>query len=194
MVDISAVCVYCGSRDQVDQAYRDAARDLGRHLAESAVALVYGGGRVGLMGRCADAALAAGGTVIGIIPEALMKIEVDHRDLTELIVTPDMHSRKRCMIDRADAFVLLPGGLGSLDEIIEVITWRQLGLHDKPIIVINIAGYWDPLLALIEHIIAQGFANSSARGLYCVVASAAEVIPAIEAAPRQMFTAHAKLR
>ena len=194
MVDISAVCVYCGSRDQVDQAYRDAARDLGQHLAESAVALVYGGGRVGLMGRCADAALAAGGTVIGIIPEALMKIEVDHRDLTELIVTPDMHSRKRCMIDGADAFVLLPGGLGSLDEIIEVITWRQLSLHDKPIIVVNIAGYWDPLLALIEHTIAQGFANSSARGLYCVVASAAEVIPAIEAAPRQKYTPHTKLR
>jgi len=193
MADLSAVCVYCGSRDQVDQAYRDAAGDLGRRLAENAVALVYGGGRVGLMGRCADAALSAGGQVIGIIPEALMKIEVDHRDLTELIVTPDMHSRKRCMFDRADAFVLLPGGLGSLDEIIEVITWRQLGFHDKPIILVNVAGYWDPLLALIEHTITAGFANSAARGLYSVVTSIADVIPAIEAAPRQKITADSKL-
>jgi len=145
------------------------------------------------MGRCADAALAAGGQVIGVIPEALMKIEVDHRDLTELIVTPDMHSRKRCMFDRADAFVLLPGGLGSLDEIIEVITWRQLGFHDKPIILVNIAGYWDPLLGLIEHTIAAGFANAAARSLYSAVASVADVLPAIAAAPRQTITADSKL-
>lgn len=144
--------------------------------------LVFGGGRVGLMGILADAALAAGGSVTGVIPAHLEKREVQHRELTELLVVGSMHERKHRMFELADAFAVLPGGLGTLDETIEIVTWRQLGLHDKPLVLVNNAGYWKPLLDLIDHAIASGFARPATKRLFTVVESVEEVFAAIEAA------------
>jgi uncharacterized protein (TIGR00730 family) len=149
--------VYCGSNGAVDERYRAAAVELGRGLAAAGVELVYGGGRNGLMGLLADAVLAGGGRVTGIIPAHLEHREVAHRGLDELLVVADMHQRKRVMAERADAFAALPGGVGTLDETVEILSWRQLGLHEKPIFVVDIAGYWQPLAALFEHIVTAGF-------------------------------------
>src|SRR5207249_47919 len=151
MATVQRLCVYCGSSDRVDEVYRQAAVELGHALARHGVELVYGGGRVGLMGLCADAALAAGGRVTGIIPRHLHDFEIGHHGLTELHVVESMHERKRMMFELADAVAVLPGGLGTLDETFEVITWRQLRLHDKPIVVVDIAGYWQPFQDLVEH-------------------------------------------
>ncbi len=154
--------------------------------------MIYGGGHIGLMGICADAALDAGGEVIGVIPVHLHDIEVGHRGLTELHVTPDMHTRKFKMFELSDAFAVLPGGLGTLDEAFEIITWRQLGLHGKPIVVVNIAGYWSPLLAMIDHIVATGFAASDNRELFTTVDSVAAVVPTLRAAPEVTMDARSK--
>jgi uncharacterized protein (TIGR00730 family) len=170
MPEIHAVAVFCGSRAGNDPAYRSAAQMLGHGLAEAGIRLVYGGGRIGLMGVMADAALAAGGTVIGVIPEFLTRREVAHPAVTEMIVTHSMHSRKQHMFEAADAFISLPGGLGTLDETIEIITWRQLGLHAKPILICDVAGSAAAFLATIEAAIAADFAHSGARELYEVVA------------------------
>jgi uncharacterized protein (TIGR00730 family) len=183
MTALSSLCVYCGSSDQVDPAHRLAAASLGRLLARDGVALVYGGGRIGLMGICADAALAAGGRVIGIIPEHLNSVEVGHKGVSELHVVPSMHIRKQMMFELADAFAVLPGGIGTLDETFEIITWRYLGLHDKPIILINNKGYWQPFLAMIDHVIASGFAKPAIRMLYQVVDRVEDVLPTIAQAP-----------
>src|SRR5690242_13485789 len=154
MGDIRRLCVYCGSSGMVDERYRAAASELGTRLAAAGIELVYGGGRVGLMGLLADAALAAGGRVTGVIPRHLHDREVAHAGLSELIVVGSMHERKRRMFDIADGFAALPGGLGTLDETIEIVTWRQLALHDKPVVIVDVAGYWAPLRALVEHAIA----------------------------------------
>jgi len=156
----STLCVYCASASDVAQPYKDAAVELGRTAAEQGIDLVYGGGRVGLMGLLADAALAAGGRVTGIIPGHIVEMEVAHQTLTELIVVGTMHERKKMMFDRSDAFVVLPGGMGTLDEMLEILTWKQLGLHDKPVILANIGGYWDRLLAVIDHGVDEGFIRS----------------------------------
>jgi hypothetical protein len=155
---IRRLCVYCGSSPGADPRYRDAARALGAGLAASGIELVYGGGRNGLMGLVADAALAGGGAVVGVIPRHLQSRELAHLGLTELVVVDSMHGRKAAMAERADAFAVLPGGIGTLDETIEILSWRQLGLHDKPVFVIDIAGYWAPLAELFEHIVAKEFA------------------------------------
>lgn len=168
---ISSVCVFCGSRNGRDPAYRNGMEALARALAKAGLTLVYGGGDIGLMGAGADAAVAAGGTVRGIIPERLLEREVGHRGISELVVTRTMFDRKAQMIAESDAFVIMPGGLGTLDEIFEVLTLRQLGYHDKPIIVVDLAGYWQPLLAMIERVVDQGFADASIRDLYCTVDS-----------------------
>ena len=178
MNDIKSVCVYCGSSGQVDPRYRDAATRLGRRLAEHGIGMVYGGGRIGLMGLLADAALASGARVIGVIPIALHDREVAHRGLSELIVVPDMQERKRRMFELADAVAVLPGGLGTLDEAFEAITLRQLGMSRAPVALVNIDGYWDPLIALIERTIEQGFTRAETRKLYRIVAAAEKVIPA----------------
>src|SRR5690348_12804401 len=170
---ITAVAVYCGSRTGDDPAYRIAAQALGEGLARAQIRLVYGGGGIGLMGVLADAVLAAGGEVTGIIPEFLTRREVAHGGNTELVVTDSMHSRKRRMFELADAFVSLPGGLGTLDETIEIITWRQLGLHNKPVLLCNVAGSAAPLLAAIEAAVEHGFADPSVREL-CEVAEGVE--------------------
>ncbi len=161
------LCVYCGSRLGTDPRYADAARELGRALGASGGELVYGGGRVGLMGVVADAVLSAGGRVIGVIPEALMAREVGHQGLSELFVVPDMHQRKRRMAEGASAFVALPGGIGTLEELFEVWTWRHLGYHDQPIGLLNVAGYFDPLLAFVRQMVAHDFlASEESRTLH----------------------------
>jgi len=165
-----SVCVYCGSRFGSDPAYKQAAADLGRTLARQNWRLVYGAGDVGLMGEVANATQGAGGATFGVIPVHLLKWEVGKRDLTSFVITENMHERKKVMYMNSDAIVVLPGGAGSLDELFEVLTWRQLGLHDKPIYLLDINGYWQPLVALLEHVITQGFAEESLREYLQVVA------------------------
>jgi len=152
-----SVCVFCGSRHGVRPAYAAAAQALGRAIGSRGWQLVYGGGRVGLMGELADATLAAGGRVVGVIPESLRKLEVGHPGLHELHVVPTMHLRKQMMAERADIFVALPGGIGTLEELYEVWTWRQLGYHDQPIGLVNTEGYYDALLLFMAHVVAEGF-------------------------------------
>ena len=152
-----SVCVYCGSRPGRQPAYAEAARTLGQAVAARGWRLVYGGGKVGLMGIVADAVLAAGGEAVGVIPDSLMRREVGHPGLTELHVVPTMHLRKQMMAERADLFIALPGGIGTLEELYEVWTWRQLGYHDKPIGLLDSAGYYASLLAFMRHSVAEGF-------------------------------------
>lgn len=156
-----AVCVYCGSRFGDDPCFEAAARELGRLIGRDGGQLVYGGGRVGLMGTVADATLAAGGSVVGVIPDALMKREVGHRGLTELHVVQTMHERKQLMAERADAFIALPGGIGTLEELYEVWSWQQLGYHDKPVALLNVAGYYDALLAFMAESHRRGFVSNA---------------------------------
>lgn len=152
-----SLCVYCGSRHGAQAAYTDAARALGQAIGNRGWQLVYGGGKVGLMGEVADATLAAGGRVVGVIPESLKRLEVGHLGLDELHVVPTMHVRKQMMAERADAFIALPGGIGTLEELYEVWTWRQLGYHDQPIGLLNVAGYYDALLRFMRHSVDEGF-------------------------------------
>lgn len=177
---ISGVCVYCGSSENVDQAYKDAAEALGRGLAHGHMRVVFGGGNVGLMGIVASSALAAGGEVHGIIPHHIADKERAHNTLTKLDKVDTMHERKQIMVDNSDAFVILPGGLGTMDEFFEIITWHQLGLHKKPIIIANIEGYWQPLVDLIDHLIAKGFAPESDREHIRVVNTVDEVLAVLQ--------------
>jgi len=183
MSTITSLCVYCGSRLGDDRAFRDSAERFGSILAEAGIRLVYGGGAIGIMGVIADAVLASGGRVTGIIPRHLQDIEVGHAGVDELIVVPNMHERKRRMSELADGFVILPGGLGTLDEMFEAITWKQLGLHDKPIVIADIGGYWSPLRSLLEAIIDRGFASGRSRQLYAIVDDVDGVLPALAATP-----------
>ncbi|WP_425259760.1 TIGR00730 family Rossman fold protein [Rubrivivax sp. RP6-9] len=156
-----SVCVYCGSRHGALPAYAEAARALGTAIGARGWQLVYGGGKVGLMGEVADAVLAAGGRVVGVIPETLMQREVGHKGLSELHVVPTMHLRKQMMAERAHAFVALPGGIGTLEELYEVWTWRQLGYHDSPIGLLNTGGFYDGLLQFMQHTVDQGFLSEA---------------------------------
>ncbi len=164
-----SVCVYCGSRAGNRPDYQAAAEATGEILARRGWRLVYGAGDVGLMGTVARTAQAGGGATFGVIPTHLLEREVGKHDLTALVVTETMHERKKAMFMNADAVLVLPGGAGSLDELFEVLTWRQIGLHDKPILLLNIAGYWTPLLDLVDRIIAEGFAEPSLRAFLTVV-------------------------
>ncbi len=155
-----SVTVYCGARHGAQAAYTTAARALGQAIGERGWQLVYGGGKVGLMGEVADAALAAGGRVVGVIPETLKQMEVGHEGLHELHVVPTMHVRKQMMAERADVFIALPGGIGTLEELYEVWTWRQLKYHDQPIGLLNVAGYYDDLLRFMAHSVAEGFLSA----------------------------------
>jgi len=183
MTHVSSLCVYCGSRTGTDPAYRQAAEQLGRLMAQHRIRLVYGGGRIGLMGVLADAVLAGGGSVVGIIPHHLEAREVGHHGVGELRVVDSMHSRKNEMFALADAFAVLPGGLGTLDETFEILTWRQLELHDKPIVLVNIAGYWDPFLKLLERIDNTGFMAPECWRLFVVVERPEDVIATIRRLP-----------
>ncbi len=175
-----SVCVYCGSREGRLAAYGEAADRLGRGLAERGWRLVYGAGDIGLMGRVARAAQAAGGDTFGVIPVHLLEHEVGKRDLSHFIVTENMHERKKVMFMNSDAIVVLPGGAGSLDEFFEVLTWRQIGLHEKPIFLLDTAGYWGPLIQVIDHVIAGGFADASLRGFVQVFEDPGPLIAALE--------------
>jgi uncharacterized protein (TIGR00730 family) len=168
--------VFCGSSSRVAPAHRDAAAALGREIGVRGLRLVYGGGKIGLMGILADAALGAGGEVVGVIPSFLFDLEVAHGGLTELRVVDTMHERKRVMADLADGFVVLSGGFGTLEEAIEVVTWRQLGLHEKPVVFLDVAGFWRPLVAMVEHMIAEGFAHPEHARLLSVAHSVDEAL------------------
>jgi uncharacterized protein (TIGR00730 family) len=183
MARITSLCVYCGSSDRGDDRHRAWAAELGREAAGRAIRIVFGGGRVGLMGVVADAALAARGEAVGVIPEHLQAREVGHDGLTRLEVVDSMHTRKARMCALADAFCILPGGLGTLDETFEILTWKQLRLHDKPIVLLNQAGYWAPFLALVQHQVAHGYVRREHAELFTVADTVAGVFQAIAAAP-----------
>ena len=159
------ICVFCGSNLGIDTVYRAAAVNLGRLLAKREVELVYGGGNIGLMGVLADTVLAAGGRVIGVIPESLMAREVGHAGLTEMHIVKSMHERKSLMSDLSDGFIAMPGGFGTFEEFCEVVTWSQLGIQSKPCGLLNIAGYYDSLLSLFDHAVSQGFLRAENRRL-----------------------------
>jgi uncharacterized protein (TIGR00730 family) len=178
----AAVCVFCGARDGHDPAFLAAAEDTGRMLAMNGWELVYGAGDVGLMGAVARAAQGAGGRTLGVIPEHLVAREGARRDLTRHVVTETMHERKKVMFMNSHAIVVLPGGAGSLDEVFEVLTWRQLGLHDKPIFLLNTNDYWAPLIHLVEHVIAHGFAEPGLRDMIRAVADPQALGTALRAA------------
>jgi hypothetical protein len=192
MPDIQSLCVYCGSSQPKNPQHHEAAVRLGKILAENQIDLVYGGARVGLMGLVADAALAHQGRVIGIIPEHLQKYEVGHSGVTKLHIVENMHVRKMMMFDHSDAFAVLPGGYGTLDEMFEMLTWRQLKMHDKPLLLVDIDNYWAPLRGLIDHIISEGYARPETLGLMAIVNSADEVLPAIQAMPAPHYKAETK--
>jgi len=176
-----SVCVYCGSRAGGRPGYTRAAEEVGTTLARHGWRLVYGAGDVGLMGTVARAAQTAGGETFGVIPAHLVAREVGKTDLTQYVVTETMHERKKVMFMNADVIVVLPGGAGSLDELFEAITWRQLGLHEKPIFLLNTEGYWDPLMHLVAHVIDQGFADASLADFVSVKATPAELSEALRA-------------
>lgn len=177
---MKAICVYCGSSSGFHPVYAQTARALGRALVDANLALVYGGGKVGLMRELADEALAHGGRAIGVIPRLLMEKEVGHDGLTELHVVADMHQRKKMMADLADAFVALPGGIGTLEELFEVYTWAQLGYHHKPVALLNVRGFYDPLLTMLRHTVDEGFLRTSHRDLLMVETSPAALIARLQ--------------
>lgn len=181
MTAVRSVCVFCGSSPGADPAYMAAAREFGTILGKSGIRLVFGGGMVGLMGAVAESCLAAGGLVTGIIPEILKRVEIAYGGLSELIVVPDMHTRKRMMFDRSDAFCVLPGGLGTLDEIFEILTWRGLGLHERPVAFCDIAGYWQPMVDMVNAMARDGFVRPGALDHFGVVSTAADVLPFLNA-------------
>ena len=182
VVHLASVCVFCGSSTPPDPRYRAAAAELGRVVASRGIDLVYGGGGVGLMGEIADAALAAGGRVIGVIPAGLFAVEHGHTGLTALHEVASMHERKQLMYDLSDGFVALPGGLGTLDELAEVSTWAQLGLHAKPVILLDVDGFWDPLVAQLDRMVAVGLLKPSSRELIQRVANAKDAIAMLASA------------
>ncbi|MEM7070381.1 MAG: TIGR00730 family Rossman fold protein [Pseudomonadota bacterium] len=163
---IASICVYCGASTGTDDQYLNFVKSTGIFLADHHIRLIYGGGGIGLMGTLANATLSAGGQAIGIIPHFLKNVEITPPHLTELIVTDTMHERKKIMTSLADGFIILPGGLGTLDEFFEILTWRQLGLHNKPIVVMNINGFWDSLKDLISHLIDTDFVKAEAKDFY----------------------------
>jgi uncharacterized protein (TIGR00730 family) len=175
------ICVYCGSNSGTNPAYTEAARTLGRGMAKAGVGLVYGGGGLGLMGELARTVLASGGRVTGIIPAFLSKKERMLREAHEMIVVDDMHQRKKLMFDKSDAFVALPGGIGTLEELVEQLTWAQLGRHTKPVVLVNVEGFWEPLLDLLAHMRSQEFIRQTMEVRYTTVSRAEDVLDAVRA-------------
>lgn len=182
MNKIKTVCVYCGSGAGTNPRFIESARALGKTLAENGIRLVYGGGSVGMMGAVASGALDHGGSVTGIIPTFLTKRENALKQVQEMIVTPDMHERKRLMFEHSDAFVALPGGIGTLEELVEQLTWQQLGRHSKPVLLANIDGFWEPLLALIAHMRATQFIRPTLSIDILKAERVEDILPRLEAA------------
>jgi uncharacterized protein (TIGR00730 family) len=185
-VSNKTVCVYCGSASRVAEKYKSGVQDVGTLLAEKNINLVYGGVRSGLMGILADATLAGGGNVTGIIPHSVKEHDLQHHGLSELIIVDTLHTRKQMMFERSDAILILPGGLGTLDETFEIMTWKQLGIHNKHIIVYNMHGFWQPLFGMIDSLIAHNFAPIEHRSLYNVVNNLSELLTMLEK-PRDAF-------
>lgn len=183
MSTIRSLCIYCASSSRGPESHKAAARQLGRLLAENGIRLVFGGGRVGLMGIVADAALAAGGEVVGVIPAFLRDLELAHDGCDEMVVTDSMHSRKQKMAELSDAFAILPGGLGTLDEAFEIITWKQLRLHDKPIVVVNLDDYWRPLQHLVDQITRNSYMHPTDAPLFRMVDRVEDILPILREAP-----------
>jgi uncharacterized protein (TIGR00730 family) len=175
-MSVRSLCVFCGSSFGHDKKWSAAARRLGAGLAKAGITLVYGGSRSGLMGAVAEAALDAGGRVEGVIPRFFLPNEDPFAEVSELTVVEDMHTRKKLMFDKADAFCVLPGGLGTLDETFEILTWKQIALHDKPVLMLNMDGYWTPWLDLVDKIVAEGFAKPGVTGFYEVIDTVDEVL------------------
>lgn len=180
---ITSICVFCGSAPGVYEEHLRAATALGALLAKRGIQLVYGGARVGLMGAVADAVLAGGGRVVGVMPRGLERHEVAHTGLTELLWTADLHERKRLMAERADAFIVLPGGFGTLEEALEVISWKQMRMLDKPIVLLDTRGFFQPLAALADTVVQHGFAYARADALFTLVPQVEELLPALGIAP-----------
>lgn len=183
MTSIRSLAVFCGSRVGANPMYAAAGRALGQGLGQAGIRLVFGGGRIGIMGVVADAVLKAGGTVLGVIPEFLTQLEVAHAGVTEMVITETMHTRKLRLYEESDAFLIMPGGLGTFDEAFEIITWRQLRLHDKPIILCNVAGWAEPLVATIDHAIKEGFADPTCRALFEVIDDVPAVLKRLKTLP-----------
>lgn len=179
---LPSICVFCGARNGINPVHAAAAKAMGAAIASEGWRLVYGAGDVGLMGEVARSAQVAGAPTMGVIPTHLLSAERAKQDVTQLVITEDMHERKKVMFMNSDAIVVLPGGAGSLDEFFEVLTWAQLGLHAKPIFLLDSAGYWQPLIALVDHIVAQGFADTSVRSHFTVMADVASLTDALRAA------------
>ena len=183
MAHIKSLCVYCGSRTGRNNHFKKIAKSFGEILAKSKIRLVYGGGNVGLMGVIANTVMKNGGQVTGIIPHHLDEEEGGWKEATDFFVVDNMHDRKRMMFDHSDAFVALPGSIGTLDETIEVITWKQLGLHNKPIIIVNMDNYWQPLITLIDNFIQEEFTSPETLDLFHVVDTVEDVIPLLKSLP-----------
>ena len=184
MAKISSICVYCGSRHGAQPGYSNTARRLGQEIARRGMRLVYGGGQVGLMGVVADAALAEGGEVVGVIPKNLENREVGHHGLSKLHVVGSMHERKQMMFELSDGFIALPGGIGTLDETFEILTWRQLRVHDKPLVILDDCGFWRPLQDMLDAIVQGGFADQYISDYFSLVSNVDGVFDALSAAPQ----------
>lgn len=180
MSEIKAVCVFCGASNAVPGTFLDVGKTFGGMLVENSIKLVYGGGDCGIMGAVANAVLREKGYVTGVFPRSLKDLESEHASLSEIIMVESMHERKRIMFERSDAIVVLPGGFGTMDEMFEIITWRQLRFHQKPIVILNHQGYWNPLIRLMDSIIDTGFAREEVRSFYHVVETPEAVIDALK--------------
>jgi len=180
---IRAVCVYAASSEQSPAIYQDAAMRLGRLLGRQRITIVYGGGSIGLMGRLAEGALAEGGRVVGVLPQFMDELEWGHRSLSEMRVVADMHERKRCMLEASDGVIALPGGCGTLEELFEAITWKRLGLHTKPIVLVNVNGFFDPCIEMLHRCVSERFMHDKHRDMWSVVSEPEDVISALGAAP-----------
>lgn len=175
-----SVCVFCGASNDVPKKFLDIGAEFGKILASRGITLVYGGGDCGVMGAIANASLKAEGHVTGVFPVSLRNIENEHQSLSEIIIVNTMHERKQCMFDRTDAFVVFPGGFGTMDEMFEILTWKQLKLHNKPVVIFNYQGYWDPLIALMKNIIETRFAKAETATYYHVVTELEQILDVLE--------------
>ena len=175
-----SVCVFCGASNNIPKKYFDIGEQFGKILAQRGITLVYGGGDCGVMGAVANSTMKAGGHVTGVFPVSLRNIENEHQNLTEIIIVNTMHERKQNMFERSDAFIVFPGGFGTMDEMFEILTWKQLLLHNKPVVIFNYEGYWDPLIALMKNIIETGFAKTEVATYYHVVTKIEDILDIIE--------------
>lgn len=187
MTTIKTICVYCGSGKGKNPVHVAAATELGQKMAQMGIGLVYGAAVIGIMGTVAEAVLKAGGHAVGIVPHHIVDIEAPHMNLSELHMVNTMHERKQMMVDRSDAFVIFPGGLGTLDETFEILTWKQLKLHDKPVIIANINGFWDKLLQLIDYQIAEGFVRPEYRHIFEVANNVDDIFKILKISPTERF-------